>query len=161
MRKRMAAEEEQLQYAQPQVLEVPGRQLRYTIARIRTAGYEVLDVQRDGDSYVVVVAMPPDAQLPQRTTRQRRRQPIGRTLRGIGTGLIVIAFGVALLGPASTMFGMGVGVGLTTAAGGVLASSILLLPAALITLLILALLPAAMKFVAKARQEYGHSRRSR
>lgn len=152
---------DQMQYAQPQRLEVHGSQLRYTMARIKTAGYEVLDVQRDGDSYIIVVAMPSDAQLPQRTTTPRkRRQSVGHTLRGVGTGLIVIACGAFVLGPAVATLGTGVGTGLTMAAGGVLASSILLLPAALITLLILALLPAAMKLVTKARQEYGHSRRS-
>lgn len=160
MRKRMAADEEQLPCAQPQVLEVHGSQLRYTMARIKSAGYEVLDVQRDGGDYIIVVAMPPEAQLPERTTRRRRRQPIGPMLRGVGSGLIVIGIGVAVLGPAVTMLGTGVGTGLTAVAGGALASSILLLPAALITLLILSLLPAAARFLTKAQREYGHTRRS-
>lgn len=158
MRNRMAAQAEQ----PPQVLEVHGSQLRYTMAQIRTAGYEVLEVQRAGEHYIVVVATPEDAQLPTRTTttRSRRgRRSIGSTLRGFGSGLIVVAIGVAVLGPAVTMLGTGVGTGLTVAAGGVLASSVLLLPAALITLLILALLPAAAQTIAKARREYGNTRR--
>lgn len=141
---------------EPQVLEVHGSQLRYTVARIKSAGYEVLDIQQDGDNYIVVVAMPAEAQLPERTTgTQRRRQPIGRMMRGVGSGLIVIALGVALLGPAVTVFGTGLGTGLTVAAGGVLASSALLLPAALIVLLILSLLPVAAKSIVKAKKEYG------
>lgn len=150
-------EEEQLQGVEPQAVAVHGSQLRYTVARIKSAGYEILDVQQDGENYIVVVAMPAEAQLPERTTTatQRRRQPIGRMLRGVGSGLIVIAFGVALLGPAATMFGTGLGAGLTVAAGGVLASSALLLPAALIVLLILSLLPFAAKSIVKAKKEYG------
>ena len=136
---------------EPTVLACHGSQLRYTVARIKSAGYEVLDVQPDGDNYIIVVAMPPDAQLPERTTPQRRSQPPGRMLRGVGSGLIVIAVGVALLGPAAATFGTG----LAVAAGGVLASSALLLPAALIVLAILAALPFASRSIAKARREYG------
>ena len=150
-------EEEQLQGVEPQAFAVHGSQLRYTVARIKSAGYEILDVQQDGENYIVIVAMPAEAQLPERstTTTQRRRQPIGRMMRGVGSGLIVIALGVFLLGPAVTTFGTGLSAGLVVASTGVLASSALLLPAALIVLLILSLLPFAAKSIVKAKREYG------
>ena len=146
------------QETKPQALTVHGSQLRYTMARIKTAGYQVLDVQRDGENYIIVVVMPADAQLPKRTntsaSRRGRKSSIGRTLRGIGSGLIVIAFGVAALGPASAMFGTGLGTGLTAAAAGVFASSAILLPAMVIVLAILALLPVGARLANKAIREY-------
>lgn len=154
-----------------QAYRVPGRRLGWAMAYAKEQGIAVLHVQPDGQGgYIVTVRMPeaePDAGTEARSLapvvdapvssrqRQQRKQAIGKTLRGIGTGMLVIAIGAAALGPATTMLGVGVGAGFAGMAVGVTAGAAILLPAIIIAVVVAAVaLPAAAQGIHKAKERW-------
>lgn len=152
-----------------QAYRVPGQRLGWAMAYARAQGIAVLHVEPDGQGgYIVTVRMPEgeteeaggglapvvDAPASQRQ-RQQRKQAIGKTLRGIGTGLLVIAIGAAALGPATTMLGLGVGVGFAGMAVGVTAGAAILVPAIIIAVLVAAFaMPMAAQGIHKAKERW-------
>mgnify|MGYP001006398698 FL=1 len=158
-----------------QAYRVPGRRLGWAMAYAKEQGIAVLHVQPDGQGgYIVTVRMPEaepdgdtdagagarslapvvDAPVSSRQ-RQQRKQAIGKTLRGIGTGMLMIAIGAAALGPATTMLGLGVGAGFAGMAVGVTAGAAILLPAIIIAVVVAAVaLPTAAQGIHKAKERW-------
>ena len=148
--------------ADTQAYRVPGPRLRWAMAYAKEQGIAVLHVQPDGQGGYIVTVRMPEAESEAETLapvvdapvqRQQRKQAIGKTMRGIGTGLLVIAAGVAVLGPAAGMLGIGVGAGAAGLAVGVTAGAAILLPAIIIGVVVAAVaLPMAAQGIHKAKE---------
>ena len=139
---------------------VPGPRLRWAMAYAKENGIAVLRVQPDGQGgYIVTVAIPDQPEQQHGlapvvdANPASRRLPAVAAVQGIGVGLLIVALGIGMLGPAFASVGIGVGVGVAGLSVGILAGAAILLPAIIIGVVVaVVLLPMAANGLCRAKE---------